>query len=142
MKFVTRLERLLMSKVVGVGYICLLILLTLNWISHSWVWESWEAVPGGIEHRHNYFNFRPSATLAFFAFPAFAYAVYRFKLRNLIWYSFVEILAGILAGSIALFVLRFDSLTHWLALLAAAYIVVRGFENWSKARAGVALNSS
>jgi hypothetical protein len=83
MKYATQIERLLANKVVRIGYICLLVLLVLFWIDRSWVWESWESIPGGgYEHKHNYFDFRPSAVLAFFAFPVVAYAVYRFKQRN------------------------------------------------------------
>src|ERR1044072_276394 len=110
-------------------------LLILYWIERSWVNESRELLPEGRTlRRYNYWEFRSSATVAFCAFPLSAYCVYKFKERSLILYAFVEILVGIAAGGVALLVLRFDNVAHWVALLAAAYIVVRGLENWSKAR--------
>jgi hypothetical protein len=135
MRLISLIERLLWNRSVRIVYGCALALVALWTINRAWVWESWERLPGGgVVHRSNYFDFRPSATLAFLSFPLIAYAMYKFKLKNLSYYSALEIIVGILAGGIALLVLQFDNLTHWIALIAAGYIVVRGLENLKKAK--------
>lgn len=110
-------------------------LLSLLWmVNRGWVWESWQALPsGGIEHQQNYFDIRRNSLFVWSTLVLVAYLAHWFRQRSLGYYGFVEVLFGVMGGYIALEQQSLDQTTSWLAVLASAYIVVRGAGNISQA---------
>jgi hypothetical protein len=105
----------------------------LYMIDRGWVWESWEAVPGGVEHRSNYFDIRRTPTFIWLTLIVFGYAAYFLRLRFLGYYGLVEIIFGLVGGFIAVYKLPLNEPTAWFSLGAVAYIMVRGATNIAQA---------
>ena len=104
-----------------------------NMISRGWVWESWEAVPGGLEHRWNYFDIKRTPTFVWLTLVVVGYTAYLFRQRSLGYYGLVEIIFGLFGGFVAVSKLPLSGVTAWFSLAASAYIMVRGATNIAQA---------
>jgi len=94
-------------------------------ISRGWVWERWEAVPGGVEHRWNYFDIKRTPTFVGLTLVVVGYTAYLFRQRSLGYYGLVEIIFGLFGGFVAVSKLPLNGVTAWFSLAASAYIMAR-----------------
>jgi hypothetical protein len=75
----------------------------------------------------------------------FGYVAHQFKLRNKLYYGYLEILFGVVSATMVVTRVNFAAveftdltLSQMVALIGAAYVVARGLTNCHEARAALA----
>src|SRR3954469_11052185 len=95
-------------------------ILSLLWmINRGWVWESWEVVPGGIEHRRNYFDIKRTPLFVWLTLILLGYIAHRLKRHSLGYYGLIQVTAGLVGGFIAVNKLPLTDVSAWLTLLVS-----------------------
>jgi hypothetical protein len=102
-------------------------------VNRGWVRESREVVPGGIEHRWNYFDIHRTALFIWLTLILLAYSAHQFRAWSKVYSGVVEVLVGLIGGFVAAMKLPFDNPASWFALVGTAYVLVKGAENLASA---------
>jgi uncharacterized membrane protein YeaQ/YmgE (transglycosylase-associated protein family) len=130
-----RLVHIAGSRWTKILIVLLWILSLLLMIERGWVKESWENQSGGgsILTGRNYFDIHRNALFVWMTLILIGYLAHKFKQRSLGYFGLVEILVGIVGGYVALERVTLDQAASWFAVLASAYVVVRGAGNIAQA---------
>ncbi len=106
---------------------------SLLWmLERGWVWESWEVVPGGMEHRLNYFEIQRTPLFVWLSLILLGYLAHMLKIRSLGYYGLVEVIVGAVGGFIGVAALPLTSVAAWVVLAGSVYTIVEGASNISE----------
>src|SRR5215472_5888144 len=128
-----QLIRLANLRVTKIAVFVLWFLALLWVVQRGWVWESWEVVPGGMEHKRNYFDIHRTGLFIWLTLIVLAYAAHQFREWSKVYSGVVEVLVGLVGGFVAAMKLPFNNLASWFAVIGSAYVLVKGAENLSSA---------
>jgi hypothetical protein len=105
-------------------------LCSLAWMVHrGWELEEPISTPHGAASEWDLLSVHRTPTFVFLTLLLTGWVTCWFKHRARATYGVVEIGIGLIGGFLTMSEAPFDELASWLALVFAAYVIVRGAEN-------------
>lgn len=102
----------------------------------TYVSDEVAVVPGGIEHRHNFWEVRRTPIFVWLSFILFGYVAHAVRQRSLEYFGLAEMFFGLVAGYFAVAKMSLPDPSSWVAIATSSFLVVRGATNLSQAAVG------
>jgi hypothetical protein len=104
-------------------------------IDNGWEWEETERTPQGVVIRHKSWDITRTEIFVWLTLILLGYVAHWFKRFSLGYYGLLEVVVGLVGGSLAVAKLPLNQAVTWLTMGGASYVVVRGVEHIQQALA-------